>query len=89
MENNKSINMSNNANNISLSFSTREIIGCIASLDDIYNKVSSVVENKSGEDIDALFVGTTEAYHNLKGKLEAMLASNIENTMSASEYKEL
>lgn len=79
----------NKSNNISLSVNTREIIGCIASLDDIYNKVSSVVDNMSGEDIDTMFGGTTEAYHNFKGKLEAMLASNIENTMSASNYKEL
>lgn len=89
MENNKPNNMSNNANNISLSVNTREIIGCIASLDDIYNKVSSVCEGKKGEDIDALFEGTTEAFLSFKGKLESILASNIGDTMSASDYKEL
>lgn len=78
-----------NVNNITISDTTRRIIGGIAAAGDIYGFAADYADEQYSKDIDDIISGFTDAWLSYNKKLEELLAEVITGTLSGSRFKEM
>lgn len=78
-----------NVNNITISDTTRRIIGGIAAAGDIYGFATDYADELYSKDIDDIISGFTDAWLSYNEKLEELLTEVITGTLFDSNFKEM